>query len=44
MKKSLSEIAIDAAQAAKTARKSLETVPVCPHGALKRHYRRNRSR
>ena len=44
MRTRLSEIGIDAAQAAQTARKSLETVPVWPHSALKRQYRRSRSR
>ena len=44
MRTSLSEIGIDAAQAAQTARKSQETMPVWLYRALKRQYRRSRSR
>ena len=44
MRTSLSEIVIDAAQVAQTARKSLETVPVWPHSALNRKCRRSRNR
>jgi transposase, IS5 family len=44
MRTSLSEIAISAAQAAQTAQKSLETVPVWPHSAIKQQCRRRRRR
>ena len=44
MRTSLSEIGIDAAQAAQTARELLKTVPVWPHSAIKRQRRRSRRR
>ena len=44
MRTSLSEIAIDAAQEAQTAQKSMETLPVWTNRALTLQYRRSRSR
>ena len=44
MRTSLSETAIDAAQEAKTAQKSMEPLPVWTNGALTLQYRRSRSR